>query len=130
MPRGSARRAPAPTPTIAPGDGSALALALAELVRVVREEARAAVREELAAERARQTEAEADGWLTTAEVAGRLGRAGKTIRYWITARGLPAQKHLGVWRVRQRDLDAFITGGGDQATRSVAASILAGLHTP
>jgi excisionase family DNA binding protein len=128
----AAKSAPAPTVPAASGvgDGSALAMALAELVRVVREEARAAVREELAAERARQAGPVAEEWLSTSDVAKRLGRAEKTVRYWIQARGLPARKHLGVWRVRRADLDAFIDGSGEAPERSRAAAILAELHGP
>ncbi len=119
----------AATPAVVLGDGSPLAIVVAELVRVVREEARAAVREELAAERARHAP-EPDEWLSTADVARRLGRNEKTVRYWISARGLAARKHLGVWRVRRADLDAFIDGLGEAPERSTAASILAELHTP
>ena len=136
----AARPAPSPTPPRRPrsgpgtpvaaplplGDGSPLALVVAELVRVVREEARAAVREELAAQAAREAP-ETEGWLSTADVARRLGRSPKTIRYWVSRRGLPARKRLGSWWVRQRDLDSFISASGEPE-RSTAASILAGLH--
>jgi excisionase family DNA binding protein len=115
---------------LATGDGTALSAVVSELVRLVREEARAAVREELAAERPGQTTPDADEWLTTGDVASRLGRSEKTIRHWIQVRGLPAQKHLGVWRVRRADLDSFITGSSQSPERSRAAAILAELHRP
>lgn len=114
----------------ASADGSALAVLVAELVRAVREEARAAVREELAGAATREPSAEGREWLTTSEVARGLGRSEKTVRHWIQARGLAAQKHLGVWRVRAADLDAFITAPSSGRERSVAASILAELHRP
>src|SRR6266511_3602875 len=84
----AAKTAPAsaPVPGLALGDGSALAAVLAEFVRVVREEARAAVRKKLATERPRQSVPATEESLRPAGGAGRVVGREMTGRYRIQAR--------------------------------------------
>lgn len=50
--------------------------------------------------------------LTTADAARLAGRSEKTVRAWIEAGDLPAQKRGRSWAIRRQDLDAYLAGGG------------------
>ena len=55
-------------------------------------------------------------WLTVAEIASRLKVHQQTVRRWLRIGQLPGRAlgRKAGWRVRERDLDAFMRGEGPE----------------